>query len=149
MARPAMLLGAACLAAVAAARVAAAQTPAETADKWGLLGTWRLDCSQKPSRGDPDLQFAVRGGTLFHDRDWGVAKDSSAVTSALIEPDGSLELVVRFDSLSQTREWIYKRGSDNRIESVSNRNVDTNKYTIRDGKFVASGKTPPWQTRCR
>jgi hypothetical protein len=32
---------------------------------------------------------------------------------------------------------------------MSNRNVDTNEYSVRDGKFTANGNATPWQTRCR
>ena len=126
-----------------------AQTIAETASNWGLIGTWRLNCGAPPSRSDGELKYVVRGGKLFHDREFGDARDSSQVTSATRKADGSLELTVKFDSLSQTRQFTFMKGSDGRIRAVSNRNVDTNEYTIRDGKFTANGNTPPWQTRCR
>jgi len=63
--------------------------------------------------------------------------------------DGSLELTVKFDSLSPNRQFSFVKGGDGRIRAISNRNVDTNEYTIKDGKFTANGNTPPWQTRCR
>ncbi len=126
-----------------------AQTVAQTASSWGLIGTWRLDCSRSLSRDNPDLSYTVRGGKLFHDRDFGDAKDSSPVNTATRKADGSLELVVSFGSLSQTRQFSFIRGSDGRIRAVSNRNVDTDEYSIRDGKFTSNGKSTPWQTRCR
>jgi hypothetical protein len=128
-----------------------AQTVAETASKWGLLGTWRLDCTKPASRSDGALQYVVRGGKLFHDREFGDARDSSSVILATTKADGSLEIVVSFVSFSppQTRQFAFTKGSDGRIRAISNRNVDTNEYSIRDGKFTANGNTPPWQTRCR
>jgi hypothetical protein len=137
------------LAVLATPEASLAQTVADTASKWGLLGTWRLDCSTSPSRSDGALQYVVRGGKLYHDREFGDARDSSQVMSATRKADGSLELVVKFDSLSQTRQFSFIKGSDGRIRAISNRNVDTNEYTIKDGKFTANGNTPPWQTRCR
>jgi hypothetical protein len=133
----------------ATALAAAAQTTAEVARKWGLLGTWRLDCTQPRSESNPDLAYAVRDGKLFHDRDFGKNRDSSAVMTAVVKADKSIEVVVKFDSLKQTRQFSLMKGPDGRIRAVSNRNVDTNEYSIRDGKFTANGGTPPWQTRCR
>jgi hypothetical protein len=133
---------------VVAGQAAQAQTTAEVARKWGLVGTWRLDCVQPRSQSNPDLNYVVRGGKLFHDRDFGNNQDSSAVMTAVVKADKSLEIVVKFDSLKQTRQFALMKGPDGRIRAVSNRNVDTNEYSIRDGKFTANGGTPPWQTRC-
>jgi hypothetical protein len=142
-------LSALVLLAVLTAPVASlAQTIAETASRWGLLGPWRLDCSQPASRSDGELKYVVREGKLYHDREFGDARDSSLFTQATRKADGSLELTVKFDSLSQTRQFSFIKGGDGRIRATSNRNVDTNEYTIKDGKFTANGNTPPWQTRC-
>jgi hypothetical protein len=132
-----------------AAGVSFGQTPADAAAAWGLLGTWRLDCSAEASRSDPDLTFLVRGGQLFHDRNWGDGSDSSAVIAASITPDGGFSVTVQFDSLKQTRQWSYIQQSGGRIRAMFNRNVDDDQYSIRDGKFTANGKPSPWQTHCR
>lgn len=132
----------------ATAQAAAAQTTAEVARKWGLLGTWRLDCTQPRSESNPDLAYAVRDGKLFHDRDFGKNRDSSAVVTAVVKADKSIEVVVNFVSLRQTRQFALMKGPDGRIRAISNRNVDTNEYSIKDGKFTSNGGTPPWQTRC-
>jgi hypothetical protein len=137
------------LAIVALPEASLAQMVAETASRWGLLGTWRLDCSAPVSRSDGELQYVVRGGKLFHDREFGDVRDSGSVMSATRKADGSIELVVNFVSFSQTRQYSMIKGGDGRIRSISNRNVDTNEYTIRDGKFTANGNATPWQTRCR
>jgi hypothetical protein len=128
---------------------AQAQTTAEVARKWGLLGTWRLDCTQPRSSQNPDLIYVVRDGKLFHDRDFVDSRDSSAVMTATLKADKSLEIVVSFQSLKQTRQFSFMKGPDGRIRAASNRNVDTNEYTVRDGKFVSNGASTPWQTRCR
>jgi hypothetical protein len=126
-----------------------AAAPAEVARDWGLLGLWRRDCTAKPTVSDPDLRFLVRNRTLYYDRNWGSGHDSSIVTSAKITANGGIDMVVRFPSLSQTREWINVKEDDGRIRAVMNRNVDTNEYSIRDGKIVSNGNTPTLQTHCR
>ena len=134
---------------LAASEASFAQTAAETASRWGLLGTWKLDCSQPASSSNGALQYVVRGGKLFHDREFGDRRDSSSVVSATTKAGGSIELVVNFVSISQTRQFSFIKGSDGRIQAIFNRNVATNEYTIRDGKFTVNGNASPWQTRCR
>jgi hypothetical protein len=128
--------------------LAYAQTTAETARGWGLLGTWRLDCSRPMDRSNPDLKYVVRDGRLYHDREFGDANDSSAVVTAVVKADKSLEIVVKFDSLKQTRQFSFMKGPDGRIRAVANRNVDTNEYSVRDGNFTSNNNPTPWQTRC-
>ena len=148
MARWARLLVAALLGILVAAGTSFGETPADAAAGWGLLGTWRLDCSVEADRSDPDLTFVVRDGQLFHDRKWGDGSDSSAVIAASITPDGGFSVTVKLDSLKQTRQWSYIKQSG-RIRAMSNRNVDDDQYSIRDGKFTANGNASPWQTHCR
>jgi hypothetical protein len=128
--------------------VSSADSAVDTATSWGLLGTWRLDCKAQASRADPDLIFVVRSGQLFHDRNWGDGSDSSAVLSATATAGGGLMVTVKFASLSQTRQWAYVKQDDNHIRAMSNRNVDTDDYSVRDGKFTANGNSTSWQTRC-
>jgi hypothetical protein len=149
MAKWTRLLVATLLGLFIAAGASFGQTSADAAANWGLLGTWRLDCSTEVSRNDPDLNFVVRDGQLFHDRNWGNGSDSSAVIAASITPDGGFSVTVRFESLKQTRQWGYVKQGDGRIRVMFNRNVDNDQYSIRDGKLTANGNPTAWQTRCR
>ena len=134
---------------VLAGSAACAETVAETAARWGLIGVWRLDCSVPLSTSAPRLMFVVKNGQLFHDRDFGDRQDSSQVQSVTIKPDGSLDLVVRFTVLSQTRQFAFIKGGPDRKRAWYNRNVDTDEYTVVDGKFTANGNPTPWQFHCR
>ena len=134
---------------LAAASASFADTPADLARDWGLLGVWRLDCTVKASRGDPDLKYVVRDGKLYHERDWGDGGDSSEIISAKLTPEGGIDLTVKFTSLGQTREFIDVKQDEQHIHAIMSRNVDNNEYSIRDGKFVDSGRVPPMQTHCR
>jgi hypothetical protein len=122
------------------AQAALAETPAEAAIRWGLLGSWRTDCSVPASRDDVVNIYVVRGGRLFHDRSWGDGTDSSVVSSAVIRPDGTLDVLIIFTSLSQTRENLYKKAPDGRLIPLMSKNVDKDEYTIKDGKAVSTGK---------
>jgi len=133
---------------VAAPSTALAQSNAEMARSWGLLGSWRLDCGKPTSRENPDLKYVLHDGKLFHDRDFGDGRDSQPVIVAMRRPDDSLELVVRFDGFRQTRQFIFEHGPNDSLRAVYNRDVDSGSLSIRDGKFTSSGEPAPWQFRC-
>ena len=94
---------------------ALAETPVEAATRWGLLGTWRFNCGAAPDTIDAVNRYLVRGGRLFLDRNWGSGTDSSVVSSAVIQTDGTLDMLVIFNSLSQTRENVFKKMPDGRV----------------------------------
>ena len=133
---------------LAAVRPVPAGTAADAAARWGLLGSWKIDCSAPASVTNGELRFVLRNGALFHDRDFGRAKDSNRVISASVQPDGAIELVVEFAPYHQTREFVFSKGDDDRARTTSNRDVKTNEFTVADGKFTHDGKDTPWQTHC-
>ena len=124
------------------------QSVAETAARWGLLGSWRIDCGQPISSSNGDLSYVVRSGMLFHDREFGNTRDSNPVVAATAKRNGMLEITVNFRALSQTRQFSFIKGRDGRIRAIANRNVETDEYTVKDGKLIANGNMTPWQTRC-
>lgn len=142
------LLALATLALLSLGGFAQAETVAQSASDWGLIGTWRTDCAAPLSQGQPALSYVVRGGRLFHDRDFGGARDSNPVLLATPRSDGSIELLVDFPAFGQVRQFTVVKNGDGRIRTVSNRDVNTDQYSIRDGKFVANGMPPPPQSRC-
>src|SRR6187431_204849 len=55
---------------------AQAQSIAETLSRWGLLGTWALDCSKPASSSNGNLSYATRrAGQVSHERDFGDRQD--------------------------------------------------------------------------
>ncbi|MDP1837558.1 MAG: hypothetical protein Q8N31_14290 [Reyranella sp.] len=143
------LVAFALLAGFSSANGVSAQTVAGTATQWGLIGVWQLDCKAPISQSNGALKYAVRGGKLFHDRDFGGGKtDSNVVISARANSDETLEVTISFASFSQTRQFAFVKAADGRIRALNNRNVDTDEYSIRDGKFLANGNVTPWQSRC-
>ena len=129
---------------------AEAQSIAETLSRWGLLGTWALDCSKPASSSNGYLSYAIRrAGQVSHERDFGDRKDVNEVQQARLGLRGALELVVHFPGLSQTRQFTVLMGVDGRIRTIANSKVDGTEPTIKDGKFTATGGDSPWQVRCR
>ena len=133
---------------VLAGSAARAETVAEAAQRWGLIGVWRVDCAAPPSASNTESRYVVKDGRLVLDRDYGTNRDSNPVLLATVKPDGALELLVNFTAFSQVRQFAFMKGSDGRKRAWYNRNVDTDEYTVVDGKFTENGNPTPWQIRC-
>jgi hypothetical protein len=130
--------------------LACAQTMAERASQWGLIGTWSLDCSKPASGSNGYLTYVIRrAGHVTHERDFGDRQDVNQVEQVNTGAGGALELVVNFPQLNQTRKYTLIMGPDGRTRAMANSKVDGTEQTIKDGKFTANGNDTPWQIRCR
>lgn len=134
---------------IAFAPAAGAETLAATVEQWGLLGSWAVDCGARPDRDKGSLlTYEIRkDGRVMYRRDFGEAKDDNEVVSATVDAGGLLNVMVYFPSLQQTREYgllLSEQGSLRAIYNRSERGV----YTIKDGKYVATGAPTPSQQRC-
>jgi hypothetical protein len=128
---------------------AGAETLSATVEQWGLLGSWAVDCAARPDRDKGALlTYEIRkDGRVMYRRDFGDARDESEVVSATVNAEGVLNVMVYFPSLKQTREFgllLSKQGS---LRAIYNRS-ERGEYTIRDGKYVATGAPTPPQQRC-
>jgi hypothetical protein len=128
---------------------ASAESVAETARKWGLIGPWSLDCSAAPDRnkGTVLAYEIVSGGRVVHRRDFGDTTEESLVVGAKVSGDGMLNLRVFFPTLKQTREYGLIMQPDGTMRAIYNRN-QKGQYTIKDGKFTANGNPTPSQHKC-
>lgn len=133
---------------VAFTPLARAETLAATVERWGLLGSWSIDCALRPDRDKGAvLTYEIRPDRrVMYRRNFGEAKDESDVVSATVSAEGLLNLVVFFPSLHQTREFglLLKDGS---LRAIYNRS-ERGEYTIEGGKYVKTGAPTPPQQRC-
>ena len=132
------------------AGTASAETAAETARGWGLIGRWSLDCAVPPDRDrGAVLAYEVTDdGRLVYRRDFGDTSDSADVIAAEISADKLLNLRVFFPKLKQTRDYGLRMQPDGSIRAVYNRDQKGN-YSIRNGLFSANGKPTPPNYRCK
>ena len=136
-------------AAMALPTSARAETAAEAAAAWGLVGTWAFDCRLPPSEGNGYLTYQVTpAGGLAHERDFGRRRDANEVLRAA-ESVGGLELTVYFPAAAQTRQLVLARSADGRMRLVSETLASTGEVAVRDGKIASTGTDTPWQVRCR
>jgi hypothetical protein len=83
-----------------------------------------------------------------HRRDFGDRRDFNDILEATIGRGGSLELLVQFPMLGQSRRFILVMDIDGRMRAISNATAEGGDQTIKDGKFTFNGSDTPWQTRC-
>jgi hypothetical protein len=130
------------------ARIGWAETVAETVRAWELVGKWSPDCSRPPTeRNGQDIYFVTPAGRVGRDRDFGRRYDRKEVKQALARSDG-LELIVYCPQSAKLRQITLIKAPDGRLRTMTERDVDTEEYTIKDGKFAATGADTPWKMRC-
>ena len=127
-----------------------AETVAQTARRWGLIGSWSLDCLLPADRNKGTVLAYViaSGGRVVHRRNFGDTTDESEVVTAEVSGDGMLNLRVFFRALQQTREYGFIMQPDGTMRAMYNRS-QKNEYTIKNGKFTANGNPTPTQHKCR
>jgi hypothetical protein len=127
---------------------ALAGTLAATVEQWGLLGSWSVDCARAPDRDSSLLTYEIRpDGRVMYRRNFGETRDESEVVAASVNAEGLLNLMVFFPSLHQTREFGLLLQEDGGLRAIYNRD-ERGDYTIKDGKYVATGAPTPAQHRC-
>ena len=95
------------------------------------------------------LSYEIAGGDrLIHRRYFGDGSDESEVVDATISADGVLNLRIHFPALKETRELGLMKLSDDGMRAVYNRS-ENGRYSIKGGKFTATGKPTPVQHKCR
>ena len=131
---------------VALTSMAGAETLAATVEQWGLLGSWAVDCTDRDK--GALLTYEIRqDGRVMYRRDFSEARDENEVVSATIDAEGLLNVMVYFPSLRQAREFGLLLQKDGSLRAIYNRS-ERGEYTIRNGKYVATGKPTPAQQRC-
>lgn len=132
---------------------ARAQTSADAARSWGLLGTWKQDCGAPAGKDNPAYMYRANGPQIVLDRDFGEAgKDSNMVSGVRVGSSNEISYRVAFGTTDppQSREHLFVKSSDGRrFRTISNRNPDNNVYSVRDGKFTDDGQNTPWMVRCQ
>jgi hypothetical protein len=126
-----------------------AETAADTVHKWGLIGSWSRDCSLQAERNnDSFLAYEiVRDSRVVFRRNFGDHAEESEVVAAEVSADGMLNLRVLFPGPKQILESGLMMQSDGSMRAMYTRSPQ-GEYTIRDGKFIASGAPTPPLRKC-
>jgi hypothetical protein len=129
---------------------ASAETVAQTARNWGLIGSWSRDCSVKPGRDQAAmLAYEITGdGRVVHRRNFGDTTDENEVVAAEVSGDDMLNLRVFFPGFKQTRQYGLMKQPDGGMRTMYNHD-QKDEYSIRDGLFTANGSPTPALHKCR
>jgi hypothetical protein len=126
------------------------RTPAQVASDWGLLGSWRANCSAPVSQANITITYADVGGSLVYQRDQGNTQDSNPVVSATVTPDDKMDFVIDFTAAGQKRRNVIVKAADgSKYRAFNNSNIATGEYSVKDGKFTSNGQDAPWLNRCK
>jgi hypothetical protein len=125
------------------------ETAADTVHKWGLIGPWALDCSVPLDKRSATLLVyeIVSSGRVVLRRDFGDSADHSEVVSAESSADGMLNLRLFVPSLKLTIESGLMMQPDGSMHAMYNRSLEGH-YSIKDGKFTATGNPTPSLHKC-
>jgi hypothetical protein len=131
---------------------ARAETVAATMTKWGMIGSWSVDCKAAAGNGTAaKLRYVAKpDGSVFHYRNFGDDSSSDKVKAARITPEDWLELKVFFREIAvgeQDRTFALKRIQTGVIQAMYNYNAK-GAYSVKDGKFTSNGQEAPLQRRC-
>jgi hypothetical protein len=131
---------------------ARAETVAATMTKWGLMGSWSVDCAAAAGDGTAaKLRYEAKpDGSVVHYRNFGKDKSSDTVKSARITPEDWLELKIFFKEIAvgeQDRTFALKRIRTGVVRAMYNYNAK-GEHSVKDGKFTSNGKDAPLQNRC-
>ena len=129
---------------------ASAETVAQTARNWGLIGSWARDCSLKPGKNQAAMLAyeIVRDGRVVHRRDFGDTTDENEVVAADVSGDDMLNLRVFFPGFKETRQYGLMKQPDGSMRTMYNHD-QKDEYSIKDGIFTANGNPTPALHKCK
>jgi hypothetical protein len=142
------------LAAVAAvifftASPAVAETLTQTLEAFGFFGRWAIDCDAPPSPSNTvrTARVSPTGEPTFSESLGGTGEPNAYVILRAKTIDANT-IRVRIKLNSEYKQDLTMHRRDNKIHTISNREVDTGEYIVRKGVVVSTGQPTPWLTRC-
>ena len=136
------------LALLASTAPSRAETVIETATRWGLLGTWRVNCNAPPYFFDPAETYVVRVTLLLIEQDAGSGKNADVVSAAVIQDGGRVELTIDDPAGRKRRKNVLERNAEGRIRLLTSWDDDTGTFYVRNARMANGLRGFDWQQRC-
>jgi len=130
-------------------KLAAAATVSETLDSFGFFGTWAISCHEpaSPSNNLRSAFISASGDAMFNES---LGPDSQAnvymILKAIRSGDGDITLRTKLNG--ETEQELTMRMDGDRIRTLSNRDLPSRKYVVRNGRVVSNRRVTPWLTHC-
>lgn len=124
----------------------AADTIRETLEAFGFSGTWALNCNQPAS---PDnnvriISVSPAGDPIFTES-LGFEPNIYVILRAHIEGDS---IALRTKLNGEIEQDLTMRKREDRLRTMSNRDVASGRYVVRDGLVLSNKQETPWLTHC-
>jgi hypothetical protein len=121
----------------------------ETLDRFGFFGRWAMDCAQpaSPSNTVRDAHVLASGDPAFSESLGGEGKPNVYVIlrAKRIEDDS---IVLRIKLNGEIKQELTMRREDNRLRTMSNRDLESGDYVVRKGVVRSTKTETPWLTHC-
>jgi hypothetical protein len=126
-----------------------AETLVQTLEHFGFFGRWAIDCGEPPS---PDntvrtTRILPTGDPAFSESLGGEGEPNSYVILGA-KPVSADTITLRIKLNGEYQQDLTMHRQDDRLRTLSNREVDTRAYVVRKGVIAATGQATPWLTRC-
>lgn len=128
---------------------AVAETLTQTLEAFGFFGRWAIDCSAPPSAENTvrTARVSLTGEPIFSENLGGTGEPNAYVILRAKTLDANT-IRVRIKLNGEYKQDLTMHRRDDRIHTITNREVDTGEYIVRRGVVVSTGQAPPWLTRC-
>jgi hypothetical protein len=128
---------------------AIAETVTQTLEAFGFFGRWAIDCSAPPSAANTvrTSRVSATGEPIFSESLGGTGEPNVYVILRAKTIDADT-IRVRIKLNGDSRQDLTMHRRDDRIHTITNREVATGEYVVRKGVVVSTGQATPWLTRC-
>jgi len=142
------------LAAIAAviffsAPAAKADSLSETLETFGFFGRWAINCDEpaSPANNVRTARMSPTGDPVFSENLGGLGEPNSYVILRA-KRNGADTAVLRVKLNGGVIQELTMRRDGDRLRTISNREIATGEYVVREGLVVSTKQETPWLTRC-
>ncbi len=127
----------------------AAETTREALDGFGFAGTWALRCDDPPS---PDNNVRVVSVSPASDpmfaESLGPESDPNIYVILRARRINDDTIVLRVKLNGEVEQDLTIRRDQDRIRTTDNREVETDRYIVKNGIVASNKRETPWLTHC-
>ena len=142
-------LGSAAIASCMALPAFAAEVSRDVLERIGFFGTWAIDCNAPSSLDNVTRTAVVRStGDATFTENLGPDSEPNSYVILRTRQLGPSEVALRIKLNGEREQELIMRVDDGRIRTISNRDLKTGRYLVKNGSVRGTGTETPWLTRC-
>lgn len=128
---------------------AGAETLVKTLEAFGFFGRWAIDCDEPPSASNTVriARVSPAGDPVFTETLGGAGEPNAYVVLRAKQTDAAT-MSLRIELNGESRQDLLMHRLDNKVRTISNREVKSRQYIVRNGVVVSTGHATPWLTHC-